>query len=59
MTAGTGPPARTPSCRTSPAYRPVARDRTHPLDVAPVKHGLQAVGGLAQLAEEEKSEQPE
>ncbi|MFJ7071611.1 hypothetical protein [Streptomyces sp. NPDC098781] len=59
MTAGTGPPARTPLCRTSPAYRPGARDRTLPLDVAHIRHALPAVGGLEQLAEEEELEQPE
>lgn len=59
MTAGTGPPARTPLCRTSPAYRPGARDRTRPLDVVPITHELQAVGGLEQLAVEEELEQRE
>lgn len=57
MTAVISPPARTPSGTTSPAYRPVARDRTLPPDVARIKHGLPAVGGLEQLAEE--LEQPE
>ncbi|MER7666626.1 hypothetical protein [Streptomyces sp. NPDC096193] len=52
MTAVASPPARTPSCETSTAYRPVARDRTLPLDIAHIKHGLPAVGGPEQVAEE-------
>ncbi|WP_215450374.1 hypothetical protein [Streptomyces sp. ATCC 21386] len=59
MTAGTSRPARPPSGGTSPAYRPVLRDRTRPLDVARIRHEMPAVGGLEQLAEEEELEQPQ
>ncbi|WP_236242329.1 hypothetical protein [Streptomyces sp. CC228A] len=56
MRAVTGPHARTPPYGTSSAHRPVAR-RTLPPDVVHIKHGLPAVGGPEELAEE--LEQPQ